>query len=308
MKQNGGRQRFVARAVLVFAVLVVGLTLFGVAVDQAVSRFGGVIWFGLLPGVLGLLFGLACAWACIADVLDWRALRSCRVKPEQSAKDGETVAFSGRITCTHSALDSPIFERPCAAFLTRINGQRRSNSGSGYRSQLCGLEFAMTDSFLDTGDQRLRLLALPDVDISFRSIGQGGATGKRALNYLKTLRNDAQQCDEADAEGSLVNARTQLLPPVHEVMLIAETQTTSNHVSVIEDIVPLDETVTVLANFRAVRDELNGERRGGMKIFEGTIDECLKRLRKDWSGYARLAIPLVLIGSALLTVGYWWPG
>lgn len=310
MAQTEGRQRFIARAVLIIILILVVLTLLGVAVDRAILRFGSTIWFALLPGIVGLALGLACAWVTVADLLNWRALRSSRIDPGQPLPHGGTVAISGRIACPQSPLTSPILERPCAAFMLRITGQRRnlSDSGGSYRSQLCGLEFALSEAILDTGSQKLRLLALPHVDPSFRTIAQGGETGKRALDYLESLREAGRNLDQADAEGCLISARSRLPPPAHQRLFITETQASSNQMSVTEDIVPVDEPVTVLAHFRAARDELSGDRRCGMKIFKGSIDECLKQLRKEYFGYARVAIPSIVVGAALLTCGYWWPG
>jgi hypothetical protein len=306
---NSGREKFIARAVAVFTALVIGLTLFGVAAEHATARFGGLIWLALIPAVIATFFGVAAAWAGAADFLDWRAVRASRPDPDRPLPDGATVAVSGQIRCPNGALESPLFGQPCAAFMTRITGQRRSlsSSGSGYRSQLCTLEFALAEAFLDSGKQRLRLLALPDVGIEFRSTAQGGDIGEKAMQRIGWLESHGAPNDEANAEGRLITARTRVRPPLLERLFVANTETTSNPVSVLEDSVPVDTPVTILARHRAVRDELTGERRGGMKVFAGDYEACLIRLQKEWVRTAGLSVLLLLGGTALMTCGYWWP-
>jgi hypothetical protein len=306
---NSGKQRFIIRAVFVFALIVVALSLLTIAVDRATARFGGAIWFALLPGILAVFFGLLGTWAGTGDLLDWRSLKGRRVDPSALPTQDGTIAISGRVLCESEPLRSPLFERPCAGYLLRITGERRSrsSSGSAYRSQLCGLEFALADAVLDADGQRLKLLALPDVDIAFREIGQGGERGRKALHYLDTIRSDGQTADEASAEGRLIAAQARWLPPAHERLFIAETQTTSNQMSLIEDHVPIDTTVTILGHYRAARDELNGQRRGGMKLFAGNLDEATERLGREGRKTLGLAAPMVMLGTALLSCGYWWP-
>lgn len=303
-----GRFRFMLKVWITMFVLIAGVALIGLSVQATTTRFGNPGWIVLFAGLLAFTSGLVIAWSSAVSWLDRRSLRACRARPGDAFKDGQQVALSGVIRVRSAPLEAPFSKQACAVCSYEVNGRRRSSRANDnhYRQQLCLLGFEMADTFLDCGTRQFPLRAVPDVDTDFRSTAMGGVWGDRAAHMLEVF-GGGPDSGEAEAREAIENARIELQPPRSARFFVAPDQGGASAISVLEDTVPTDVPVTVLAAYESLGRNLGGRRPGGMKIFAGEIDERLVALNAEYRRGRLLGLPLLVFGLALLTLAWWLP-
>ena len=301
-----GSMQFIFKATLTFLVMVIGLVLLSISVEQTTARFGSVGWIHWLVGLGLFAIGVIAVWATVITGLDRRALRAHRVDPEGPLEDGQIVALTGRVRVQGEPLKAPFSGTPCACFNYRVSGLR-SSSDNGTRGQLCLLGFEITPAVLECGARRFNLLAVPDVDTDLREMSTGGPWGEMGLARIKGAAETETSADEPDAQGALSEARTHTRAPRAVHRFVAPTRSSSINISVVEDHVPVDKPVTVLASYASLAQGLDGRRWGGMKVFLNGIDERLVVLDHEWRKGLRIGLPMLVGGLALLTLASWLP-
>jgi hypothetical protein len=303
-----GRFRFMLKIAVAMIASIAGLFLIGLSVQATTTRFGNPGWIHLIIGLLAFVAGLIVAWSSAVSWLDQRNLRALRARPGDAFKDGQQVALSGTLRVSSAPLEAPFSKKACACYSYQVNGRRRTSRANDnhYRQQLCLLGFEMAETVLDCGTSRLPLRALPDVDTDFRSTGMGGALGDRALHWLGEF-SAGPLSTEADAREAVENARLHIQPPQSASFFVAPTQGGANAISVLEDAVPVNVPVTVLAAYASLSRSLDGRRPGGMKIFAGGFDERLAALDGEYRKGLTLGVPLLVIGLGLLSLAWWLP-
>lgn len=173
---NRGREQFIFKAVLVFAGMVVALSLIGFSGHALSERFGGIGWVYLIAGVLAAAAGAIVIWASVITALDRRDLRRYRAEPEDHFEGGQNVALSGTIGVDGEPLQAPFSGVACAAYRYQVMGKHRGSDNHD-RSHLCLLGFALADAYLDCNGRLFPLRALPDVDTDYRENATGGQWG-----------------------------------------------------------------------------------------------------------------------------------
>ncbi|RFF29947.1 hypothetical protein [Wenzhouxiangella sediminis] len=224
-------------------------------------------------------------------------------------REGQSLALSGRIRVAEASLTSPFSGKACAAYRYQVTAQRRNvGPDNDTRQQLCLLGFALAEARLDCGKRSFPILALPDVDTDLREIATGGDWGDRGLARIRKAEEEADTVDEPRARGALSDAYRFARAPRSQDLFVASTRSAGPEIGVVEDAVPIDEPVTVLAAYNARTRGLGARRLGGLKVFAGTLDERLRALDEEWRKGLQIASPLVGVGLALLTAAAWWPG
>ncbi|NBB91977.1 MAG: hypothetical protein GVY32_02270 [Gammaproteobacteria bacterium] len=303
-----GQVIFVIKVAFALGLCVLCLLLITLSVNATTARFGAVGWVPLIAGILMLAAGLIVTWATAITVLDLRALRRYRADPDDRFEDGQTVALSGRVVTEGDALIAPFSQRPCAGYRYQVTAQRRDpGPDRGTRQQLCLLGFHLERAFLDCGSRHLALGAIADVDTDLRGTAMGGDWGERGLAMIRSGAEAWTHASEEQVRGSLEEALRETRVPIAIDRLVASTRASENQISVTEDIVPVDEQVTILGTYLTRTGGLAGRRIGGMKVFAGGFDERLKALGEELRKGALIATPLVIAGVALLTLPSWWP-
>lgn len=305
-----GRQLFIFKAVFAFVIIVIALQIIHVCSNATIARFGSWGWAHLIIGILLCVAGAIVFWATSVTWLDRRNLRAYRASGDEAFSDGQHVALTGLVRTDQEPLQAPFSGQECAAYSYQASGQCRSRSSNstGYVQQLCMLGYAMVPAQLDCGARQFPLHALPYADDDLRSISQGGDWGDIGLEQINAAAESMDPTPEKDARGQLIEAKAVTQTPVSKTFFVAPTQTSANQVSVILDVLPLNTPVTLLATYCAPRNSLEGHRRGGMKVFAGTLDECLKTLDDDFGKGLKLSAPLAMAGVALVTLAWWLPG
>lgn len=302
-----GHFRFTIKIVVVMAIIVSVLILIGHSHHALTMRFESYGWIALIIGMLAFIIGLLVAWATTVTFLDRRAIRTYRADPESRFENRQSIALSGRIRVEGEPLQSPYSGKACASYSYMVKAQRNDPGSNGTRQQLCLLGFHMLPSVLDCGSRRFPLSAFPEVDTDFRSIASGGEWGDRALKRINRAHETMERKAEPDARAALDNAKLYNHAPQAVDFFIAPTRAAGSAVSVTEDAVPVDAEVTVLGAYVARNGGLDGQRFRGMKIFAGTLDECLASLDKDWRVGVMIGLPSLGGGLALLMLAQWWP-
>ncbi|MEE4302607.1 MAG: hypothetical protein V2J19_00530 [Wenzhouxiangella sp.] len=306
---NEGRERFIFKVALLLLGACGALYLLTVSVEQTTTRFGGIGWIPIIIGVLALAAGAIATWATAITWLDRRALRRHRADPESAFREGQTLALSGRIRVAQAPLASPFSGKACAAYRYQVTAQRRNvGPDNDSRQQLCLLGFALAEARLDCGTRSFPIHALPDVDTDLREIATGGDWGDRGLAKIRKLEQERDSVDEPLARATLSDAYRFVRAPQSEDLYVASTRSAGPEIGVIEDAVPIDEPVTVLAAYSARTRGLGARRPGGLKVLAGTFDERLRTLDEECRKGLQIAAPLLGVGLVLLTAAAWWPG
>ncbi|MDO3387644.1 hypothetical protein QWI17_17505 [Gilvimarinus sp. SDUM040013] len=305
-----GRQWFIFKVVFAFVIIVIALQVIQVCSDATIARFGSWGWVHLVVGILLCVASAVVFWATGVTWLDRRNLRAYRASGDESFSDGQHVALSGCVRTDQEPLQAPFSGQECAAYAYQASGQRRSRSSNstGYVQQLCMLGFAMVPARLDCGSRQFPLHAMPYADDDLRTISQGGDWGDIGLEQINAAAESMEPTPEEDARGQLTEVNGVTRAPISKSFYVAPTQTSANQISVILDVLPLNTPVTLLATYCGPRKSLEGNRRGGMKVFAGSMDECLKTLDYDFGKGLKLSAPLAATGVALLTLAWWLPG
>lgn len=304
-----GKQIFLMKATVAISLIIVTLTLIGISVDATTSRFGKLGWIHLIVGILTSFGGVIVTWATVITWYDRRALKVNQVNPTDTLRDGQTVVLSGVIRTPGDPLRAPFTGQRCAAFTYQVSGQRRSRttSSSSYVQQLCMLGYQMLPATLECGSRRFSLYAVPDVDTPFQSTTQGGDWGDIALEKINASSEKMHQTPEEDARGALADAQRSTRVPVTADYYVAPTQTGANQISIIIDVLPVDEQVTLLATFSSQLQGLEGKRLGGLKVFKGNLASCLKTIDNEFSKGWKVSLGLLTIGLLLVTLAWWAP-
>ncbi|MDO3381625.1 hypothetical protein [Gilvimarinus algae] len=302
-----GKQIFIAKAVAALVIFMVFAVVVSQSVEATTRRFGGMGWVPLIIGVLSLVAGLLVAWGTVLTWLDRRNLRLYRVDPNAAFKDGQTLALSGEVKVQGEPLISPFSDKPCAAFSYQVTGQTRSPSSNHNVQQLCLLGFHMRPAVLDCGDRTFALHAIASAEDELRSTTMGGQWGERALARIRAVPESEPQTGEEDARGALSDAQVSTPTPVSADYFVAPTRTTANQITVMEDIVPVNARVTVLARYNTRTQGLDGQRWGGVKVFAGDLDDRLAILNKEWRQGSLVSASLLAVGLALMTLAQWFP-
>lgn len=301
------RVRFAARAALIVAGIGAFATVSVSSLEATTARFGNAGWIHWLIGFFALVSGLIAAGATFVTLVDRRGLRLYRADPDAPMTDGQQVALSGRIRVEGTPLQSPFSETACAGFSYLVKGQRRSMGDSGNRSTLCLAGFALSAAVLDCGSRRFRIQAVPDVDTDLRSTSMGGDWGRSALERVRAGADTLPQVGGLEAHAALESARRILAGPRSMDFYVSPTVGTDNTISVIEDVLPVDAEVTLLATYAAGSRGLDGRRRGGMKAFSGSLDTRLAALDHEFSKGVKIALVLLGIGLSLTSAAWWLP-
>lgn len=303
---NKGSERFILTVVLGFAGMIVALTLIGISASATTQRFGGIGWAYLIIGVLAVAAALIVVWATVITSLDRRDLKRYRADPDDAFWPGQVVALSGCIRVEGEPLTAPFSGTACAAYNYQVTGQHRDLDNHD-RAQLCLLGFALADARLDCTSRSFPLGALPDVDTDLRENAIGGEWGDLGLEKIQRAARNREPADGSQALGALSDARKVTNAPQSVDFFIAPTRAAGSKISVIEDAVPVNVPVTVLATYDARTGGLDGRRLRGLKIFAGTFDERLPILDQEWRKGMQVGPALLGIGLALLTLAWWWP-
>jgi hypothetical protein len=223
--------------------------------------------------------------------------------------NGQPVALAGRVQVAGEALEAPFSGRRCACYSYVVNGQQRNygNASGSYRQQLCLLGFGLAEAVLDCGSRRFPLGALPDVGADLRSVSSGGVWGERAMARIEHVQQGGEKTLELDARSAVENARLYAMPPMAVDLFVAPTRTGASAIEIVEDAVPVDVDVTVLGAYVTRTGGLDGQRRGGMKVFGGDFAESLTALDEDWRKGWLVGLPLLTAGLVLITLTWWWP-
>ncbi|MBL38955.1 MAG: hypothetical protein CMP07_11155 [Xanthomonadales bacterium] len=303
------RVRFAARAALIVAVIGAFATVSVSSLEATTTRFGNAGWIHWLIGFFALVSGLIAAGATFVTFIDRRGLRRHRIDPGAPMTDGQQVALSGRVRVEGTPLQSPFSDTGCAGFSYQVTGQRRGigDRAGGNRSTLCLAGFALSAAVLDCGSRIFPIRAIPDVDTDFRSTAMGGAWGRRALERIRAGADTLPQVGGLEARGALESARRNLAGPRSMDFYVSPTIGTDNTISVIEDVLPADAEVTLLATYAAGSEGLDGRRRGGMKAFCGSLDTRLAALDHEFSKGVKIALVLLGIGLSLTSAAWWLP-
>jgi len=224
-------------------------------------------------------------------------------------KDGEQISLSGRIRVDGDPLQSPFSEKACAGFSYQVSGQGRSRGAenSQSRTQLCLAGFALAPAVLDCGTRQFRIHAIADVDADLRSTTHCGDWGRRAFDRIRASAENMPMSTVLGVRSALEAAREHIRAPQSVDFFVASTCGTDNSVSVIEDILPVDSDVTLLASYSEISDGLDGRRLGGMKAFPGTMDDRLTALDHEFRVGRKAALMLLTTGLALLCLVWWLP-
>lgn len=301
------RVRFAARAALIVAAIGAFAIVSVSSLEATTSRFGNAGWIHWLIGFFALVSGLIAAGATFVTLIDRRGLRRYRIDPDAPMTDGQQVALSGRVRVEGTPVQSPFSETACAGFSYQVKGQRRSPGDSSNRSTLCLAGFALSAAVLDCGSRMFPIRAIPDVDTDFRSTAMGGDWGRRALERIRAGADTLPQVGGLEAHGALESARGTLAGPRSMDFYVSPTVGTDNTISVIEDVLPVDAEVTLLATYAAGAQGLEGRRRGGMKAFSGSLDTRLAALDHEFSKGAKIALVLLGVGLSLTSLACWLP-
>ena len=304
---NEGRERFILKIVLILPLMIAALSGIGVSVDATLARFGGLAWLIIVPGFLMLVAGALGCWGTVISGLDFRRLRRHRADPSDPFKDEQTVALSGVVRISGEPLITPFSERPCAALSYQVTGEGRRGSDNHSRQSLCLIGFGLADSVLDCGSRSFPLRAVPDVGTDLREIATNREWRERGMKLIRQAGKEWEQAPEADARGKRIDAARFAQPRLDAKLFVAPTRGTSNSLGIIEDRVPIDQPVTVLATYDAQSGGLRGGRVRDMKVFAGHIDDKLAVLEDEWRKGLMFSIPLVLVGLVLMTLAFWWP-
>jgi hypothetical protein len=285
------------------------LVLIGITFEATAERFGKIALIAWFIGLALVVTGTIALWAAAVSLGDVRNIRRYRVDSAGPFEEGQTVALAGRLCVEGEPLTAPFSGTRCAAYRYRITGQTRrtTSSGTGTRGQLCLLGAALASATLETGARSLPLLAVPDVDTDYRDIAQGGEWGDRALSLVQALSESGPKIGETEANGLWSEAGRQAEPPYTAVHFVSTGTGGAPSMSVTEDAVPVDQTVTVLGTWDGASGGLAGRRRGGMKVFKGDIDERLAALADDTRKGLLFGLPAGAVGVAVMSLAQWWP-
>lgn len=304
---NEGRERFILKIILIVPLMIGALTGIGLAVEATTARFGGMGWLIIVPGALMLAAGILGCWATATTGLDHRGLRRYRADALDPFEDGQTIALSGEIRIRGEPLIAPFSQRPCAALSYQVTGQGRSRSDNHSRQRLCLIGFGLADAVLDCGTRSFPLRAVPNVGTELREIATNREWRERGMKLIKQAAEDWEHAPEADARGRRIDAGRFVQPRLENNLFVAPTRGTANTVGIIEDHVPFDQPVTVMAAYDAQSGSLRGGHIRDIKVFSGAIDDKLTVLDDEWRKGLMISIPLVVVGLALLTLASWWP-
>jgi len=298
---------FFVKVTLALATITVVLYMFSVSVEANTSRFGQTAWIALIPGMLAFVGGIFVTWANAIIWMDRRALKRYRISPDQIMLDGQTVALSGKIIVEGQPLISPFSETPCAGYTYKITGEGRERSNSSSNRRLCLFGYHLTHASLDCGSHQFPIGAIADVDVDLRNTTMENRWGDRGQALIKAAANAGSPVDEFTTRDTLDKAYKQTTVPCAQDFFIGHNQGTSNSIGVIEDVLPVDQPVTILGTYQVRTGGLDGRRFGGLKCFAGHLDERLTKLDKEWRMALKVGPPLLVVGFALLTLARWLP-
>ena len=304
---NKGQERFILKIVLIVVLMIGTLSAIGVSVDATLARFGGLAWLIIVPGVLMLAVGVLGCWGTVISGLDFRGLRRYRADALDRFEDGQTIALSGVVRISGEPLITPFSERPCAALSYQVTGEGRRSVDNHTRQGLCLIGFGLADAELDCGSKSFPLRAVPDVGTDLREIATNREWREQGMRLIKQAGKEWEQVPEDQARGKRIDAARFSQPRLDTKLFVAPTRGTSNSLGIIEDHVPINQPVTVLAIYDARSGGLRGGRVRDMKVFAGFIDDKLVVLENEWRKGLMFSIPLVVVGVLLMTLVSWWP-
>lgn len=298
---------FFVKVTLALATIIVVLYLFSVSVEANTARFGQTAWIALIPGMLAFVGGIFVTWANAITWMDRRALKRYRASPDQFMQNGQTVALSGKIIVEGQPLISPFSETPCAGYTYKITGEGRESSNRTSNRRLCLFGYHLTHASLDCGSHQFPIGAIADVDTELRNTTTENRWGDRGHALIKAAADAGSPVDEITTRDTLDKAYRQTTVPCAQDFFVGHNLGTSNAIGVIEDVLPVDQPVTILGTYQIRTGGLDGRRFGGLKCFAGHLDERLAELDKEWRMGLKVGTPLLLAGLALLTLARWWP-
>lgn len=308
---NQAKEQFIFTAIMFILLLIAFLFLITMCWEAAKERFGTPGFIPVIIGALTLFGGGLVSWGTVITWLDRRALRRYRTDPKSAFEIGQVVALSGYVRVNGTPLEAPFSQTPCAAYRYQVTAQRRNiRSNNSTRQQLCLLGFALSDAHLDCGTRSFPLHAVPDVDTDLRSISTGGEWGDLGRDMIDDAANNEERVDEPFARGALSYAYKTTIPtqpPLAKDFFVSSTRSAGPEISIIEDAVPINTPVTVLAAYDARTGGLDGKRLGGLKVFAGQLDERLAILNQGWRKGLQISLPLLATGTALMTLAWWLP-
>ena len=298
---------FFVKVTLALAMIIVVLYLFSVSVEANTARFGQIAWIALIPGMLAFVAAIFVTWSNTIIWMDRRALRRYRATPDQIMLDGQTVALSGKIIVEGQPLISPFSETPCAGYTYKITGEGRESSNRTSNRRLCLFGYHLTHANLDCGSHQFPIGAIADVDTDLRNTTMENHWGDRGHALIKAAAEAGSPVEEIATRDTLDKAYRQTTVPCAQDFFVGHNLGTSNAINVIEDILPVDQPVTILGTYQVRTGGLDGQRLGGLKCFAGHLDERLVELDKEWRMGLKVGMPLLGVGLALLTLARWMP-
>ncbi len=275
------------------------------SIDRMVGGWG--IFIGVVGGI-ALLFAVLLGNAMACDWLNLRVLRRGEVT-DPDAHAGAIGAVSGMPWVEGDALLSPFSGQPCAAFSYSVNGRRRSqrSGSSDTHSALSLLGFAMRPTVIETSGASVRIQSFPVFDAEFRRNEEGDDWGNRAREMVTRLAGGGASASESGARGHLLEVQHNRIDSADASYFIADWGTPGDRLAVQEEILPVDDAVTLIGTLESDPAGISGRRRrwgGNLVAYRGEASSVRAHLEGEMKRYRTALAILVIVATTCIGLPY----